>query len=786
MLAACMAQWFSSTIPARIGLYGTRIAERGNFSRPLCHAVVNDITVRYKGKTLYHTDGTGLILDATLKALLINHPNCPKNLNNVSIIQVRYGGAKGTLVRWKADVVSSCAREALGGHGNVDIAFRKPSMVKFITKYEHLDICQIGKRSPYYRNRSIILLLKHHGVADSVFLSMQNSMLYALDAMLYESRHAEKAVRYLLRAGTALKDVLLRMLRFGMSPATDPFLHSCLKSIRSRRINGPLRKARIFVENGVTLMGGVDEMGCLPEGCVFFQACSPENDEDDDASYAPHVGPVMVTKHPMMHSGDVRMLLAVDMPEFRDKRNVLLFSQKGAHSEPDKMAGSDLDGDEYAITWDNRLFLDEWNGCRKNARGGFESNRSVLVMKGIAQDAIELGRVNVEPVWMKSTDERPSLLFSIADDGLLSERILDHFFDYQRNNIMGQLAMLWLDHAAMEGKGAGSPECTSLAKQYSIAVDYAKSGKPAIIPQQLFLHCRDRRAHWREVKYLPPVHCTSVIGQLYDNALLSDQDSRFKQQLAVVGRKVDKFGVITFAFDSKSEAHACLNKIYNPWIPVHLGLNVMGVDPINRMYVRKMRERGIAQRQAFDSMLASLMDYHGILSKGALFTGCLRKNHQLRRCRQYEVSKVVRYLCRDISNKFRKSFFIAVLKQIKLMLYENTADEYGRLRQNDGLKELLCRNSCYLNLRTNGYLQDMNAEAIKDEYMKWVEAHATKNQPVGSREDFLARAVSRHMAAAYYEATYSPVCRIPLSGKRIYFSFPWIVADVIFHEQSRI
>ena len=36
------------------------------------------------------------------------------------------------------------------------------------------------------------------------------------------------------------------------------------------------------------------------------------------------------------------------------------------------MAGSDLDGDEFG--WDNRLFLNHWNGCRTDMEGklGFQ------------------------------------------------------------------------------------------------------------------------------------------------------------------------------------------------------------------------------------------------------------------------------------------------------------------------------------------------------------------------------------------------------------------------------
>ena len=51
------------------------------------------------------------------------------------------------------------------------------------------------------------------------------------------------------------------------------------------------------------------------------------------------------------------MLQAVDIPELRGHKNVILFSQYGERPEADKMSGSDLDGDQFAITWDKRLFL---------------------------------------------------------------------------------------------------------------------------------------------------------------------------------------------------------------------------------------------------------------------------------------------------------------------------------------------------------------------------------------------------------------------------------------------
>lgn len=77
-----------------------------------------------------------------------------------------------------------------------------------------------------------------------------------------------------------------------------------------------------------------------PNGCDF------DIPGDEMRPFEVITGPVLIAKHPVVHPGDVRMLLAVDIPELRDHRNVLLLSQHGMRPEADKMAGSDLDGDQ--------------------------------------------------------------------------------------------------------------------------------------------------------------------------------------------------------------------------------------------------------------------------------------------------------------------------------------------------------------------------------------------------------------------------------------------------------
>jgi RNA dependent RNA polymerase len=195
---------------------------------------------------------------------------------------------------------------------------------------------------------------------------------------------------------------LMNVLKCGLEVGKDPFLFACSLAIRSHQLLGLRKKARIFVNDGAVLMGGLDVTKLLPEGCVFVQVRKSRRDNlNPDTSiseqFEPIVGPVMVTKHPVMHPGDVRMLLAVDIPELRNHKNVILFSQLGDRPEADKMGGSDLDGDEFAVTWDSRLFLGEWNKCSPDDFGHLASARGrVLHRASIEEDSrlLQIGNSN--------------------------------------------------------------------------------------------------------------------------------------------------------------------------------------------------------------------------------------------------------------------------------------------------------------------------------------------------------------------------------------------------------
>lgn len=66
-------------------------------------------------------------------------------------------------------------------------------------------------------------------------------------------------------------------------------------------------------------------------------------------------GNLMITRNPCTHPGDIRVITGVDRPQLRHLTNVVVFSSKGQRPACNMMAGGDLDGDVYFVSWDAQL-----------------------------------------------------------------------------------------------------------------------------------------------------------------------------------------------------------------------------------------------------------------------------------------------------------------------------------------------------------------------------------------------------------------------------------------------
>jgi RNA-dependent RNA polymerase len=770
--AARIGQCFSTTVQ---GLVGERVLTpllSAEATLPLLH--VEDIISIHVGREMRHSDGSGLIRREAMSNLVKRLPFGPGRPEDVSIIQIRCGGAKGTLTAWDFDELEKgLFPSSLAGF---DICLR-PSMIKFEASYKSVEVCSVGTHVPYYLNRNVVLLLRFHGIRDETFVGMQREVLKDLDTFLVDPEKAQQMLPQIGGPDGPQKSLLLDMIMSGITPAKDPFLYSCFHAIRSHHIYGLRKKARIFIEKGAVLMGGIDETGIVPEGCVFVQVRKSllGDHASTKSGFEPIVGPVMVTKHPVMHPGDVRMLLAVDVLELRRHNNVILFSRKGSRPEADKMAGSDLDGDEFAVTWDPRLFIND------------------------NSDPFDYDCSNtVEP----SPEAFPS------DDDERSIALMNHFINHAKSDNLGQISMMWQDYAA--SKGAGCDECIELAALHSVAVDFPKTGVPAKIPRDLIIPRIKPRAHWREKKATQSYHCTSVIGKLYDEATGQiDTEVRNAAEIAIAGRKKDKFGQLISTTEGEWVGDY-LKKIYDPYIPHQLGFL------IDDEWLQRFANE---QRFSYDQKVVTMMNRYKISSEGELFTGCIRKFHKYHKKRQHEVSEAVRRECRELRKEHRSNFFRQVLKIATSSLeaasnasravasashhdaefdtptlIENDLEPTGTHSFGEGSSQDTRESIAGVAVdeeEESEVNQDEDEEDSEDEdeevgteRLELVEQIATDASlaPEGSR-DSLIRKTAHRLAAAYYMSAYSPDLRWRQKGSTgsslALFSFPWIIADVI-------
>ena len=136
--AARMGQCFSTTIQTLSGNSHTRESSMNNGNTSNHLRVCDDYDDIGVGD-FCHSDGTGLICQYRLKEALTCMPFAPTDLNDVSIVQIRFGGAKGTLTSWDFEKI-----QGLKNRQSADVYLR-PSMVKFKAPYHNLEIISIGR-----------------------------------------------------------------------------------------------------------------------------------------------------------------------------------------------------------------------------------------------------------------------------------------------------------------------------------------------------------------------------------------------------------------------------------------------------------------------------------------------------------------------------------------------------------------------------------------------------------------------------------------------------------------
>ncbi|KAK8074926.1 hypothetical protein PG997_009589 [Apiospora hydei] len=283
-----------------------------------------------------------------------------------------------------------------------------------------------------------------------------------------------------------ITNTLGQMIQDGFMTVQEPFALTVLQLWRAWSMKLLREKARIVVERGAFVFGCVDETKSLrghvhaeesdmtksnkmlPQ--IFLQV--PEIDEPDN--YRIITGLCVIGRNPSLHPGDLRVVEAVDIPQLRHLRDVVVFPGQGDRDLPSMCSGGDLDGDDYFVFWDPRLIPEEWNHP--------PLNHDVIKPEELSRDV----RI---------------------DD------IIRFFVEYIKNDSLGAIAHAHVAMADRLPNGPKSDACIELAKLHSNAVDYVKTGRKAHLTSKL------RPKSWPHFMGKPDkksYKSNKILGKLYD------------------------------------------------------------------------------------------------------------------------------------------------------------------------------------------------------------------------------------------------------------------------------
>ena len=266
-----------------------------------------------------------------------------------SCFQFRLGGCKGVLTVWP----DARQREV----------FIRPSQRKFEATHNILEVIRWSRFATAALNRQLITVLSSLGAPDRYFQEKLALMLKRYEEAMVDPKTAIK----LLCKNVDFNESTLKiaaMVREGFMARQEPFVMSLLKLWRAWAIKYLKERAKIMIDEGAFLLGVVDETGILdgyysskpdnietslPE--IFVQVDDPEN----SGKFMIIEGPCIIARNPSLHPGDVRKVLAVNVPELHHLRNVVVFPQRGDRDLANMLSGGDLDGDDYIVIWDKAL-----------------------------------------------------------------------------------------------------------------------------------------------------------------------------------------------------------------------------------------------------------------------------------------------------------------------------------------------------------------------------------------------------------------------------------------------
>ncbi|KAG7974419.1 hypothetical protein I3843_06G048900 [Carya illinoinensis] len=457
-----------------------------------------------------------------------------------SAFQIRYGGYRGVVA---VDPTSSAK-----------LSLRK-SMFRYKSLDTKLSVVAWSNFQPCFLNRQIITLLSNLGVKDEVFQKRQREAIDLLNAMLTNPLRAQEALEMMFSED--ITKVLKEMLVCDYKPDAEPFLSMMLQAFHASKLMDLRFRTEIFVPNGRYMMGCLDETRTLEYGQVFLQISRFSRQLSNQSSHMfttsssnPNnyvlEGEVVIARNRPLHPGDVRVLKAVNVPALHHMVDCVVFPQKGKRPHPNESSGSNLDGDMYFVSWDHDL---------------------------------------IPPLQVQPMEYIASPTTQIDHDVTIKE-VEEYFTNHMIKDNLGIIRTVHTVFADRVPHRVMSHECIELAKLYSIAINFPKTGIAAEIPPHLYIK---EYPDFMEKPNKRTYRSRSVIGKLF-------------QEVKAIAPHTSS--VKAFTLES-AKLH------YDP------DMEVDGFEDFLSDAFRNKSE--------YDYKLGNLMDYYGIKTEAEILSGNILK-----------------------------------------------------------------------------------------------------------------------------------------------------------------
>ncbi|KAF8590048.1 RdRP-domain-containing protein [Ramaria rubella] len=430
----------------------------------------------------------------------------------------------------------------------------RPSMRKFHVHESELIPLEIARAFEYpgrmYLNRPLIQILEDLGIPKETFLDLQAAAVADVQtagnslsnfASLLDSHAMGRAfsLSYLVRS---LDSIGCELQHHDPARAVGtPFLRGLIDTAVLSVLRDLKHSARIPVPQSWNLVGVADEDGILGPGQIY--ACIWEQGAERPIFLE---GPVMISRSPTVHPGDVQMVTAIGRPppgsmyETEPMPNVVVFPCEGKRDLASCLGGGDLDGDLYLVCQFPGLLLD-FN--KIHAPGDY-------------------------PPTTRKDLGRPSTIDDVAD----------FVVEYINSDLVGLLSTNHLILSDQSSFGTLDRNCLKLAELCSIAVDYPKSGMPVNMddtPRFLIPYKPD----WKSDEIINPrrvdyYESTRAIGYLFRAITLEEntkelsfdpKTSILKKMERPTGRSFDPTDAISSALTPIVEKH--LRNFFKAHVP---------------------------------------------------------------------------------------------------------------------------------------------------------------------------------------------------------------------------